>query len=347
MTQGETRERKFYRSDYYGISKKLRGQIAIFSLILKCDFEIISFEKEIFVKVKEGEYKWGGKVPEEGKKTLVKMSKKTAKFDFFLTQKIESIDSKPLKKTTLKVPFCFKGGNNQILKYYYFSYQTDKIESNEDKKEYEIKFINTNNNYGEFKIKGELLNKCKGEWDCNLTNEQIEAGIPDDYKYNKEKFKEISLKIIEDYDKEHKNDIIKVTDLVKIGKWVNSNIKYDINYIGKNEIPAIEIYNNKVGVCHHFTQLYNALIYSLGYQCIYVSGFAVDKGDQFGSKDGHAWSLIKVNNRWLPFDSTWGIFSGKLPVCHIFESYFSLGASTSGSDDIRIFDAEIKGNFLG
>ena len=38
--------------------------------------------------------------------------------------------------------------------------------------------------------------------------------------YNKEKFKEIALNIINEYDKSHGYDLIKVTDFVKIGEWV-------------------------------------------------------------------------------------------------------------------------------
>ena len=191
-----------------------------------------------------------------------------------------------------------------------------------------------------------MINRCKGEWNCDLTNEEIEDEIPKDYKDNKEIFKRISKKIIEDYDKEHKNDIIKVTDLEKIGKWIYNNIKYDINYSGRTDISSIEIYNIRVGVCHHFTKLYNALLYSLGYQCIYVSGY-VCKTDNFGNNNGHAWSLVKVNDKWLPFDSTWGIFSGKLPVCHIFKSYFSKRSRTNSHNNIKIIKTKIKGNFLG
>ena len=347
LTKGEEKERKFYRSQYYGVSKNLKGQNAIFILILKNDFEVISFEDEIFIKVNEGEYKWGGIVPPQGKKTIVKMSKKQAKFDFNLVERIESIDRKPLKNTTFKVPLCFEGGNNEIKKISYLSHQTDKIECNQKEREYEIKFININKYFGEFIIKGELVNRCKGEWDCDLTNEEIEANIPEDYKYNKEKFKEIAINIIKDYDIQHKNDLIKITDIAKIGKWVNKNIKYDINYTGKNELSATEIYNNRIGVCHHFTKLYNALLYSLGYQCIYVTGYACDKNDYFDRTNSHAWSLVKVNNKWLPFDSTWGIFSGKLPVCHIFSSFFSNTKKTSSHDNIKIIESKIKGNFLG
>ena len=268
------------------------------------------------------------------------------KFNFNKTQRIESLDKKPLKRTTLKIPVCFEGGNNIIKTISYLSHQTDKIELKEDKKEYEIKFIDINQNYGEFIINGEFENKCKGEWDCSLTDEQIEAEVPDDYKYNKEKFKEIAENIIKNYDNNHKNDLIKVNDLVKIGKWVHKNIKYDISYHGKNDISATEVYNKGVGVCHHFTKLYNALLYSLGYKCIYVSGYAINKKDNFNEDDGHAWSLVKVGNKWLPFDATWGIFSGKLPICHIFQSYFSRSVQTSSIDNIKIMKGKTNGNFI-
>ena len=316
-------------------------------MIIKCDYEIINFEKGFLTKIKEDEYKWGGEVPPEGKRILVQMSRKTAKYRFNLIERIESIDKTPLKDTTLKISSCFNGGNIEIKNLNYSSEQTDKIQYNKEKRSYEVKFINTNSNFGEFIMKGEFINRCKGEWKCDLTDEEIEKEIPEDYMYSKEKFKEIALNIIKEYDEKYGKDLIKVTDFVKIGEWVKNNIKYDIRYKGKNEITATEIYNMRVGVCHHFTKLYNALMYSLGYQCIYVSGYAIKDNDSFNEDDGHAWSLIKVNDKWLPFDATWGIFSGKLPVSHVFEHYFSKGTHTSGIDDIKIEDKKITGNFMG
>jgi len=345
LTKGEIKERKFYRSDYYGLSKNVKG-VAKFTLIIKCDFEIINFEDEFFVKTNEKEYTWGGEVPSEGKKTVIKLSKTKAYFDFKVKQRIESIAFKPLKNTKLSFPKCFEGGNNNVRQIKYLSHQTEQIEYDDKKEVYEINFVNSKTNYGEFIVEGQFINACKGEWSCDYTNEQIEANIPEDFKRNKSKFKEISKKIIEEYDKIHKNDLIQVTDFVKIGKWVHKNIKYDISYKGKNDITAVETYNKRVGVCHHFTKLYNALMYSLGYQCIYVSGYAIKSNDCFNKDDGHAWSLIKVNNKWLPFDATWGIFSGKLPVCHIFYSYFSKTVRTHGTDSINIVEKQIKGHFL-
>ena len=156
----------------------------------------------------------------------------------------------------------------------------------------------------------------------------------------------IERKILDQIKKSKRGRILFANDFVKIGEWVYENIKYDIRYKGKNEIPATEIYKNRAGVCHHFTVLYNALLYSLGYPCIYVSGFVAKNNNCFNENNSHAWSLIKVNDKWLPFDATWGIFSGKLPVSHIFAHYFSGETSSSGTDSIKLDETKINGKFL-
>ena len=91
----------------------------------------------------------------------------------------------------------------------------------------------------------------------------------------------------------------------------------------------------------------NALMYSLGYKFIYVSGFSVNKTNFYNDNDSHSWSLIKVNNKWLPFDATCGIFTGKLPVSHVFLSYFMKKANKNGSDNVEIREAQFHGKFIG
>ena len=73
---------------------------------------------------------------------------------------------------------------------------------------------------------------------------------------------------------------------------------------GKNDITPKETYHLKKGVCHHITNLFNALMYSLGYQTLYILGYAVYK-TTFSVEDTHAWSLVKLDGKWLPFDATW------------------------------------------
>ena len=346
LTEGEKKLRKIYKSDFYGISSNIKGQKAKFTLKNNSDYEIINFKDEIFIKTEQKEYTWAGEVPIEGKRTIVYMSKIQAEFNIEISYRIESSDNKPLKRTKLKIPIPFKGGNNELLDFMYKSEQTEEIILNKDKKEYEIDFKNISKNYGEFFLKNKLTNSCKGGWFCDLTDKEIEENTPEDIKNNKEELKKLAKKIIEDYDKIYQNKNIKVKDLVKIGKYIKENIKYNISYKGKTDMTVNEILAQKVGVCHHFTKLFNALAYSLGYKCIYVSGYVIKENDFFTENNTHSWSLIKIDEDWLPFDATWGIFTGKLPVCHIFQNYFPKGIRATGIDPIVIKNTKVQGNFF-
>ena len=136
---------------------------------------------------------------------------------------------------------------------------------------------------------------------------------------------------------------------MKIAEWVNKNIKYDMFYSGKTEYTALDIYEMKSGVCHHFTRLSNALLYSLGYKVAYVTGIPAD-GSTFNIRNNlHAWSIIKLGNTWYPFDSTWGIYKGKVPITHIFmepidSCIYSCYASSSKGiiGDEQLFGSYIK-----
>ena len=58
----------------------------------------------IFIKTNEKEYTWGGKVPPEGKRTYVKMSKSKGIFNFICSDVIESRNNNILKNTKMIIP---------------------------------------------------------------------------------------------------------------------------------------------------------------------------------------------------------------------------------------------------
>ena len=315
-----------YRKEYYGLMSSLSGQIGKYSLILKGSLSIVSFKDDLFIlnenNKKEKEYVWGGRIPPEGKETLVTLSKTEATWKFYSKYELISRYG-TINHTTLTLPLRYLGGNNDIIKLDYSSPQTNDISIDEDSRKYEINFFNTGYNKVEFVLKGEIKNKCKGDWELDITDEMVEAHTPADVKRDKEKLKQIAKKIIEDFDKKNKNTMFKYKDYVKIGRWVYENIKYDYSYVGRTEMSAMDIYNQRVGVCSHMTRLSNALLYSLGYQAFYVHGFACEDTAEFEEGSKHAWSLVKVDGKWYPFDATWNILSGKLPVCHVFQGYFT------------------------
>ena len=85
-------------------------------------------------------------------------------------------------------------------------------------------------------------------------------------------------------------------------------------------------------------------MYSLGYQTIYILGYALDNKINYAIEDAHAWSLVKIDGKWLPFDATWGIFSGKLPITHIFKQTDCQGIKTLSYDKVKVEQINVKGN---
>jgi hypothetical protein len=349
LSKGEKEERNIYRYQYYGISSAFAGQMAKLSLILKGSFDIVNFDDYFLIRntnnLNEVEYIWGGKVPEEGKTTTLMLSKKEATWSFCFSTKFHS--NKCFRNTKFYLPIEFIGGNNEIININPHSPQSSNLIMDEENRQYIVEYINTNYRKAEFLLKGELKNKCKGEWFIDLTEEQIEKKMPPEDVSCKQKLKSIAKKIIEDFDKNNKNKDFEFLDYMKIGLWVKNNIKYDYNYIGRTELTAMDIYNKRVGVCHHFTRLSNALLYSLGYKVIYASGYVCKDNKIFHTDTGHAWSLIQLDNKkWYPFDSTWGILSGKLPVGHIFGTFFGKTSKLFGYDSAQFDEQEMEGKFI-
>lgn len=108
---------------------------------------------------------------------------------------------------------------------------------------------------------------------------------------------------------------------IKLAKWTNSAIKYDLNYSGK-KMSTIEILNLGSGVCEHYTQVYNDLLRAAGIPSMMAAGMSFDYQTQQFDSAGHAWNFVYVEGKWIPIDTTWGIYSGKLPISHIFFNFY-------------------------
>ena len=104
-------------------------------------------------------------------------------------------------------------------------------------------------------------------------------------------------------------------------------------------MTAREIYNTKIGVCEHFTKLYNTLLVSIDIDAVKVVGYALDRTEEDNNtmkvkeshiefskgvlleNERHAWSIAKINGVWTPLDATWNMFEGHVPLSHIFSNY--------------------------
>ena len=347
----EIEKRNLYRKDYYGLRESLAGQIAKFTLILKSNtLDIVNFDKFFLIRNEnnknEMEYIWGGLVPKDGKRVLITFTRKQAEWSFRSISQIISKNKKDIKNTTCFKLIEFIGGNNRTTNITCSSPQTKNIILNKEKKQYIVKYLKTKYKEVEFIIEGKLYNSINGEWIVNYTDEEIEKMIPERDIKNKDQLRKYAKKIIEDFDKKNMNNDFEFLDFMKIALWVNKNIEYNLAFTGKKQ-SAMEILNNKAGVCHHMTILSNALLYSLGYKVIYISGYAGGSNTNFTKANEHSWSLIKLEGKWYPFDSTWGFVLGKIPITHIFSHFCSTGTFEYKSKDlIKFGNSKVFGKYI-
>ena len=306
----------------YGITKKVnKNCVGKYILILKGNFDILNFEDDNFLiknekNKNESEYFWGGKIPSEGKKFWIKFTRKKAKWNATIHFKATEDNGLIINGFKFYLKSLFFGANINIIDLKFSSPQKMKVYLDEGSKKYIVEY---ENNYSECEISENLIfeNKSKPGWNIDLSDEEVERKMPKEDVRDKAKLKVIAQKIIKEFDEKHKNSKFEYYDFMKIAEWVHKNIKYNYSYSGKHKYTALDIYKNKAGVCHHFTRLSNALLFSLGYKVAYIYGL-VSKLKKFGFENCHAWSVIKIGNTWYPFDSTWGIYRGKVPITHIF-----------------------------
>ena len=293
----------------------------------------------------ESEYIWGGIVPPNGKQTLIKFTKRKAKWNVDFNIKSTQNNGRNVDFFQYFVSLWFFGLNNNIIDFKFSSPQTKNIYLDEEKRQFIAEYKNKNK--FDFNLNMKLENNSRG-LDIDLTDEEVLAGMPEEDIRDKDQLKLIAKKIIEDFDKEHKNSEFEYHDFMKIGSWVYKNIKYNLAYSGKQEISALNIYKNRAGVCHYLTRLSNALLYSLGYKVAYIVGYAMhDNETSFSYKGCHAWSIIKIGNKWYSFDSAWNLLKGKVPISHVFSSFYLVSAFTYSASEYNIsFDYKVQGKLI-
>ena len=248
-------------------------------------------------------YTWTGNVPSGGISDFFYLTLKKAKWDVQVLTNI--IGKEKISKIDITIPTYFKNGNN-IIDSYNIQTNYDKMfttikEGNEN---IDINFKNINGSIVQVKVDAIIRNDFDSKVWIKLD--------PSEY-----------LKIDEKLSRELYNVIYKIQSnnheqlplYILLAKWVNKHIEYDISYLGKN-MDAMKILSTGRGVCIHYAILYNNLLRTAGIPSVIVSGVSYDT--EKNKFENHAWNLVYVNGEWISIDPTWGLYSGKLPVSHIF-----------------------------
>ena len=268
-------------------------------------------------------YIFDGKI-ENGLNDYIHLSYKAGKWKSKIKTSFIKSSEQKIVYAKIIAPKFYKGGNNNINKY--------NIKHNgklTEKEKNEFLYENIDEAY--FELETEFSNIITKKWENPMEKNPKSTST----KLTDAKVKEII-----------KEDKSSDPEYIKIGKWVKKNMKYDINYLGK-KMSIDEILTSLRGVCEHYTLLYNALLNSINIESIYVSGFGFNGENDFNvEKNRHAWTMAKINNKWIPLDSTWNLFYGELPSSHVVQAFNDSSTQYSYSGKGKYFSNTTL-DFLG
>ncbi|MEM2121320.1 MAG: transglutaminase domain-containing protein [Candidatus Woesearchaeota archaeon] len=110
------------------------------------------------------------------------------------------------------------------------------------------------------------------------------------------------------------------TAVSQIGFWIYKNMEYDLNY-SNVEKDALWVFENMRGTCDEYSNLYAAMLRSIGIPARIVSGISYSDLEETRGFNPHAWIEVYFNDiGWVPFDANYAEF-GFLDNTHIILDY--------------------------
>lgn len=91
--------------------------------------------------------------------------------------------------------------------------------------------------------------------------------------------------------------------------WISQNIEYDLELcekldITENDVSVKTTIEKKKTICDGYSRLFLALCQAVKIECVKISGVAKSFLDE--KEGGHAWNVVRINQKWLLVDTTWG-----------------------------------------
>ena len=292
---------QYIRNEFVSIPAFAKGANGTLMVVIPRNLAVYSLNRKF---TQNGNiYTWKGIVPQGGFTDFFYLTLKKAKWQVELLSEIVANDN--ISNLDMIIPLYFKNGNNNI-DYYKVetNYPENYVSIKENNDSIEASFNNINNRFFQMKVSAILNNDYDNRVWIKLRPQDY-LSIDRKLAYN---LKNLAYQIISN---SKQNELF----YVLLAQWVHENIEYDLNYLGK-DMTTEEILQTKKGVCIHYAQLYNDLLRSYGIPSVLVSGISYNIDEN--KFENHAWNLIYTNGDWRAIDPTWGIYSGVLPVSHIF-----------------------------
>lgn len=298
--ENDSRNSTYFTQQYSSIpswAKEAKGQI---SVLLAENYVICDYPK-IFQK-NNNYLVWTGIVPETGIEGLFRYTKQQARWQIKKTISISG--SGTAQGFEISLPNYFSTGQNKTL-------------AQEIKTSIEPLAHSISANYSNYKFK--TLNTIAME-----INGSVASGL-EFYNFNlpdKNNFLSLSPKNLS-IAEQLANNILRqrsvLPDYIRLAKWVHEYINYDYGYSGRT-MTIQQIIASRKGVCEHYTQLYLSLCRARGIPALEINGYAYSTGALSGQPEGwgpHSWTVVNINDKWLPVDPTWDLTDGIMPVSHI------------------------------
>jgi len=300
----------------FSLPKEYEGAESNLTVLIPNSYEIYNQKTEILlysgIENNHHKFCWSGTIPKNEIITdTIFYTFQDAKWEINFNREFTS--SKNFKGAIFNFPTYFNGGTNEVLTYLISSNAGDysmtdsiKLDKGRILANY-AKKLKTDTVF--LKINAVIKTRpfVKIDW-SKIINQRDLTNIDNDYK-------KILLKTLKKINKEEKPG---KPLYVRIGNWVHNYLHYDPMFQNK-EISPIKVLDLQVGGCYHFSLLYTYLLRANKIQSSMVFGkiHTKNKENKYEFVD-HVWVIAKVQGKWLSLDPTLGIFTGKLPVSHIF-----------------------------
>ena len=258
------------------------------------DWEVIS-QNPAFSK-KGNTFTWEGKTQKFN--DYFWLSIKQATWDIYVKNYVYT--SQRIDNINLLTPKYFKNSDLKVKK---ILFNTNIKSSQIIEKSNNTSFVFRNARAQDFvsEMRAQVTNTIAGNTYKNFNPKDFLAPSP--YP----RLKELAQSIIEKSPNKPKH--------LALAQWVFETIKYNEKFTNKH-MNSEDIIKVKNGVCEHYAQLYNDLLQAASIPSIFITGVGYNPSKR--AFEYHAWNLVHVNGEWIPIDTTWGLFGGKLPVSHIF-----------------------------
>ena len=303
-------------------------------------YKFLGFMDNLLKKESDKQFIYKGACPTEPKFDVIRFSPKQSSWKADLNSYLTSSSTEFKNSIKVTLPRYYRGGKN-IISFYKISstqgkeFKEDEIVSNYINLTIEIPAANTK------KLGIELHTAFE-----NKLSNKFDVYFPENYYQINENNLDPDIKAKAEQIINNKSYYPGYPNYYKLGKFVNEYMTYDLKYTGKDFTPK-EIYNQKAGICEHYTLLYNEMLNSIGIKTLYVFGWAFQNDETSGNKDtiGHTWTVALIDGSWMELDATWGLFEG-ISAGHILKGFFKGGTSYFWTDKTEASMEEIPNIIL-